>query len=286
MYNRLECNGEIFMNFFEKIIKILDSTMTAPTNYSFFHIMFLLAVIGLTIFISIKYKNCSEKVFNKILLVFWIVIVGLEIYKQIVFSFSVSDSEAVWSYKWYAFPFQFCSTPLYVLPFVIFLNDGKIRDAFLAFISTFVLFAGLAVMVYPNDVFCETIGINIQTMIHHGSQVVLGIFCIVRYRDKLEISYCLKAIIVFACVLVIAMIMNIVIYHVFQANNIDQTFNMFFISPYFDCTLPVLSLIYPKVPYIVFLMIYIFGFALITFIIYYVSKLIINAVSKGKVNAE
>ena len=42
---------------------------------------------------------------------------------------------------------------------------------------------------------------------------------------------------------------------------------MFFISPHFDCTLPVLSIIYPKVPYIGFLIIYILGFSIVAGIV-------------------
>jgi hypothetical protein len=48
----------------------------------------------------------------------------------------------------------------------------------------------------------------------------------------------------------------------------NDTFNMFFISWKYPCTLPVLSDIYPKVPYIIFLLIYIVGFAIAGFIIY------------------
>jgi hypothetical protein len=60
---------------------------------------------------------------------------------------------------------------------------------------------------------------------------------------------------------------------------------MFFVSPYFDCTLPVLSAIYPKVPYIAFLLIYNIGFAIVSLIVYSIQKLIIK-LSIKKVNYE
>ena len=47
-----------------------------------------------------------------------------------------------------------------------------------------------------------------------------------------------------------------------------STFNMFFISPYFPCTLPVLSEIYPVVPYPVFLLLYVLGFITLGFIFF------------------
>ena len=45
-----------------------------------------------------------------------------------------------------------------------------------------------------------------------------------------------------------------------------ETFNMFYISPFYPCTLPVLNIIYEKTPYIVFLLCYILGFLLAGYI--------------------
>ncbi len=268
------------MNLFEKIIYFLDGQMEAPTNYGWFHILFLCLVIIGTILLCKFFKNCDDTTFKQILLISWIIMLSLELYKAIVFSFDYENGIVTWDYPWYSFPFQFCSTTHYVLPFIIFLNNDKLRDIFISFMSTFVLFAGLAVMIYPNDVFCSTIGVNIQTMIHHGLQVILGVFCIVYNRKKYNILYCLKSLIVFVSVLFVAMFLNIIIYNIFKANNIDDSFNMFYISPYFECTLPILSVIYNKTPYIVFLLTYILGFSFINFLFYFISKLIINKVCK------
>jgi hypothetical protein len=57
---------------------------------------------------------------------------------------------------------------------------------------------------------------------------------------------------------------------------------MFFISPYFECTLPLLDTVYAAVPYPVFLAIYVFGFMIIAAIIFYTSLFIINKVGSVK----
>ncbi len=273
------------MNWFEKFLYILDSGMTTPINYGWFHLLFLGLVIAGTILLCIFGKNCSNKTFNKIMFIAWIIYVVLEVYKQVIFTFEYNNGVVEWDYAWYAFPFQFCSTPIYILPFIFLSKEGKFKDAFISFMSTFVLFAGIAVMLYPNDVFISTIGINIQTMVHHGGQVVLGIFCVVYNRKKYNVYYCLQALLVFACLLAVALLLNIIVYNYFQANNIDETFNMFYISPYFDCTLPILNIIYTKVAYIDFLLIYMVGFSIIAFIFHYVSKLIIYLSGRKAVNA-
>lgn len=268
---------EEFMNWFEKIVTGLSGTMIEPTNYGWFHLMFVAFVIIATILLCWKMRNVSDKWFRRTLLIIWIVIVVLEIYKQVVFSFDAKTG--IWDYQWYAFPYQLCSTQLYILPFVIFLRDGKVRDACIAYLSTFSFFGGLAVFFYPNDVFIPTIGINIQTMIHHGLQVVLGIYLTVYNRKKLSIKFFLKGVIVFVILTTIAMIMNLIVPKFIT----NETFNMFYISPYFECTLPVVSLFYPPtVPYIIFLLIYILGFTAAAIVLFYIQYGIIKLCTRKK----
>ena len=268
---------EVFML---KILQLLDSKMTTPTNYNWFHIMFIAIVIITTFLLCKFFKDSDKKTFNKIILISWIIILVLEIYKQFVFSYTISENTVSWDYQWYAFPFQFCSSPLYVLPFILLVKNDKIKEMFIAFTATFCFFGGLVVYIYPNDVFIETIGINFQTMIHHGLQIVLGIYCITYYRNSLNFKWWSKSIFVFAGLVATALSLNVIVYHVLQNMNINETFNMFYISPYFDCTLPVLSIFYGILPYILFLLLYIIGFSLAAFIIYLLQQLIINYIRK------
>jgi hypothetical protein len=152
-----------------------------------------------------------------------------------------------------------------LLPIVAFIKDCKFRDGAILFISTFSFFGGLCAYVFPNDVFNTVLlGVQFQTMIHHGIQLVMGIYLFVVYREKFTIKNAYLPVICFVCLLIIAMTLNLVVHNAMP----DHKFNMFFISPYFDCTLPVLSIVYKEVPYIVFLLIYIFGFVLCAFIMF------------------
>ena len=254
---------------FLKFIQFQLPEMVKP--YGVFHLISLFVMVALTILLCIFARKIQEKNLNIFLMITWIVLVVLEIYKQFVFSYSFNDAgEISWHYSWYAFPYQFCATPLTFIPFIA-LNKGSnkvsafIKEGMIVFCCTFNLFAGLAVMIAPGDVF-ETynLGICVHTMIHHGMQMVLGIYLYVYYHGKLQYWSYLKALPVFGFFLVNAMILNLIV----PKFNGGETFNMFFISPYFDCTLPVLSTIYPKVPYIIFLLIYIIGFAIAGFIVY------------------
>lgn len=270
------------MNYIEKFLHLIDTDMTTPGNYGWFHIMMFAIIVLTTIIFVVAGRNCLEKTFRRTVLWWWIINMILELYIVLMYAYNIEDGKIVWDYAWYMFPFQLCSSPAYTLPFVALLKDGKVRDGFIAYTMTFAFFGGLAVMFYPNDVFVSTIGINIQTMIHHGMQVVMGIFFAVHERHKLTKFFFLRGVPVFCALLAVAMALNVGGYHLFQHLGMDDTFNMFFISPYFECTLPILNMIYPAVPYPVFLCIYIFGFTLIAWLMHIILRGIILGVVKAK----
>lgn len=250
------------------IIEILDARMVPPTTFGWFHFLCVALCAVITYLLCHFCKNVTEKKYRKIIMIFWIIIVLFEIYKQFVYTFTIKDGAIDIKYRWYIFPFQFCSTPLYALPLIAFLKEegfsGKVRNAAISFIATFSLFAGLAVFVYPEGVWSKTIGINIQTMIHHGTQIIIGIYTFMFYKDRFDRKMLLKGIVLFACFVLTALILN----EAFLPITNGAKFNMFYISRHFKCSLPVLSIIYDLVPYPIFLGIYIFGFSLCAYLVY------------------
>lgn len=229
--------------------------------YGFFHIISLVTTAYLTTFVCKKHKLSSEETERKIAFGVWITLLGLETYKQILALLSLDGDALVISYGWMNFPFQLCSAPLYVLPLIAFLPSGKVREAFVAFFGSFVLLGGIAVCIYPGNVFVETLGINLHTMIWHGSQVALGIYFNLRrlYADK---SFDLKkyfksALPIFFSFVAVALALNVITYYILTANGLTDVFNMFFISPYFECIFPILKTIQAYTPYPVFLLSYI-----------------------------
>ncbi len=265
------------MNIFEKFLDFITYRVeTAPESYGPLHLFMLLLVIGFTVLLCILFKDASARRFRRILFVLWCILVVGELYHQTCFFFDVEGGVAVWEYQWYKFPFQFCATPLYILPLAIFPKSERLRSCALAFMSTFSLFAGLAVIIYPNDVFTTIIGASVQSLIHHGLQVVIGITIATHERKRFNTRFFLGGVPIFIILITLAMIMNVVGYHLLQGAGMDDTFNMFYVSPYFDCTLPVLSDLYPILPYPVFLIVYILGFVGVAALVFYIQKLFID----------
>lgn len=250
------------MDLLISIFNFITTESERPTNYSPYHLMWVGIVLTVTVCLICFCKNMSDKNVRRVTAILWISMAVLELMKQLIFGLSVKDGAFVWDYAWYAFPFQFCASPIYILPIAAFAKDGKLRDAAITFITTFSVFAGICVYVFPNDVFMHYSFINAQAMYHHGVQVFWGIYLAFRYREKMHFNNLMKGALVFSALVGIAMIMNIAVYHYFTLAGMDDTFNMFFISPFFDCTLPVLSIVYDTLPYPLFLCIYILGFML------------------------
>ncbi len=269
-------------------LKLLDAQMERPLPYGAFHLAAFAAVIIAAVLLSVFGKNAKDRTFRRICFVFWLILILFETYKQINFSFNYDETRTWWDYQWYAFPFQMCSAPIYILPF-IFLSkpESAVRRATVSFMAFYILFAGTAVMFYPGDVFIETIGINIQTMVWHGSQVILGVYFIVYYRRSISLRFFAKAIPVFLIMVAAATALNLII-----PNFTDETFNMFYISPKFPSTLPVLSSFYtgpenPPMPWAAFLALYLVGYTLAAFIIFLIGKGMILLCSRaGKQRGE
>lgn len=250
------------MNILEKIIYVLSAEMERPDNYGWFHLLFLGLVLVGTVALCHYGLHASARQERRVLLTFWAVIVVLEVYKELQFAMRwtepVAENPVTWRYAWYAFPFQFCSSPFYILPIAALAKRERVRDAARMFLAIFSLFAGLVVFIYPNDVFVRTIGIDIQTMVHHGTQVVLGFYLGMRLcrEGKLNWTNYLRAVCVFCVLVLIALGLNLA-----APLFTDETFNMFYIGPRFPCSLVILDQIYLRLPYPVFLALYVLGFS-------------------------
>ena len=251
----------IYMQFIQSILRFLDTQWTKPEMYGAFHIASLVATVLVTVLLCLLWKKGKIKNVRKVVLVTAIIVGILEIYKQINFSFGYEGGIS-FDYQWYAFPWQFCSTPLYI-GLLAGLVRGKSHDNLCAYLATYALFAGLGVMFYPSTVFTSTLGICIQTMVCHGSMIVIAVFLYYTGYVRAELKTLWKAIPVFVLMLGIAVTLN-------EVANLTglletETFNMFFVSPYCEPSLPVYSLVQNALMgyswgYPVCLALYVFGF--------------------------
>lgn len=259
------------MNFFERLLVFLQGTMNTPKAFGCFHIVCIILTIASIIYL---YRKRSEKTLKTVLLVYGIIALLLEVLKQLIWSFNYDSVTGLvtWDYEWYAFPFQLCTTPIYVSLACAFMKEGKVRKALLSFMAFFTILGSIATIIMPDSCFTSDILVNIHTMWLHCGSLVVSVYLLLTNKVEANIINLKRSINVFLIFVGIALCLNIIIYNTGILNG--ETFNMFFISPYFESTLPVFNIIYIYVPYIVFLIIYIVALTLGATIIYGISKLI------------
>lgn len=260
------------MEFLVELLEFLDEDMEQPGLYGWFHWLWLFLTVGGTILLCHFFKDGTAQQVIRVVFGIAVAVTVLEIYKQINYTFQVRDGVIEADYQWYAFPFQFCSMPMYVGLLAGIFRKGKLHHALCAFLATYSVFAGVCVMLYPVSVFISTIGINIQTMFCHGTMICVGIYLLYVGYVRIEHKTILKAIPVFAAGVIAASVMN----EIAHATGLleREEFNMFFISPYCDPSLPVYSLVQAIVPFPWCLIIYILAFSLASYIILLIAMLV------------
>ena len=251
------------MGVLESVIEFLQFEMKEPDLYGWFHLLCLGIMIVLIALLSLLKIET-----RKLLLVFSLVMITLELYKQLSFS----HHNGVWEYQWYAFPFQFCSVPMYAALIAAITKNRKVEQALLCFLATYGLVAGIAVMAYPSTVFISETLINVQTMIHHGFMVVMGMHLIISRKVTFGLKTILNAACVFVILVIIALLANIITYHA----GIDGGLELFYISPYHSPILPVFSVIYEKAPYVVLLLSYVIIFTVGSMLPLFISRLFLK----------
>ena len=250
---------------FETIIKALQITMNEPKPFGLYHILALMITfVCVAICASIAQQH-SERQLKYVLAIYAIPTLLLEITKQIIWTVSFVNGNAVLDYQWYAFPFQLCTTPMIVCLICLFLKKCKIRDYLLSYVSFITILGSIAVMIIPSDCFVEDVIVNIHTTYLHFGSFVVSCYLLMSGEIKMTLSCFYKSVFTFCCFASIANIMNIFMY---KSGIIkDETFNMFYISPYFTSNLPVFDKIQTAVPYPIFLLSYIIALSFGGFVI-------------------
>ena len=245
------------MSVLAKILTMLGTEMEPPTPYGPFHIFFCLLAVVCGVILCRKLSPTERNV-RRLLLITSVACLLLEVYKQIVFTFTVEDGKIVAEYIWHAFPWQFCSTPMYVGLLAALVKNRRLHHILCAYLGSFALFAGVAVMAYPATVFTETIGVNLQTMFWHGSMVTIGIYLLHSGYVPSAPGTLRRAFPVFAAAAGIACVLNEVVYHFDLADG--DLFNMFYFSPHYDSLLPLYTDLHDVLPFGLSLAVYMLGF--------------------------
>lgn len=266
------------MNVFEKILYDLNNLrMETPTSFGWLHLLWLGLIILTIVLTIVRRKKFNEKKLNTVLLIYGIGSLILELIKQIMWAFNYDNGVVSYSYSWYSAPFQLCTTPMFVALIIPF-TKGKFKDSLLSYLAFYTILSSFMVMMIPSTCFTSQILINIHTMYLHAFAFSVSLYILINKAVKINKENLFNAFKVFIFFVIIALLLDIGIYNSGILNG--ETFNMFYISPYFPCTLPVFGVIKDSVPYIIFLLSYISIISLGSIIVYLIVKFINKKNSK------
>lgn len=256
------------MNVLEKILYMLKIQMETPKPYGWFHLIWIfLVVISILILLKLR-KRYNDKQLKTVLAIYGIIAFVLELLKQLMWSFNydVINNIVTWDYQWYAAPFQLCTTPIFVSMICLFLKDGKLRNSLLSFMAYVTILGGLVTILLPSSCFTKDILINIHTMWLHCGSFVVSVYLLASGAVKVNRESFKSAFKIFLIFVFIAEILNIGIYNLDVLNG--ETFNMFYISPYFITELPVFSWLQENLPFLLYLLTYILAIFIGSWFVY------------------
>jgi hypothetical protein len=165
----------------------------------------------------------------------------------------------------------------------LFLKKNIVRDTLLSYVSFITILGSIAVMIWPSDCFVQDILVNIHTTYLHFGSFVVSCYLLFSGEVKIKIDSFVKAICIFISFAMTANVLNIIMFN--SGILKGETFNMFYISPYFISSLPVFNQIQQEVPYIIFLMLYLIVLSCGSLIIYglsYSIKCLLEYIGKYK----
>jgi len=243
----------------------LNSYVNKPKFYGVYHLSWIIGLIILCIiytFISkTKIKN-KEKLYKITILICWILLLTLETIKQFAMSFNYIDGKGLFIYNYLYFPYQLCSLPFYILPFIIFSKNDKFKFYFVIPTITYVFLGGLLFILIPGSL-CNNLYINFHTFAHHGLQIFSSFICFLWYKDKLTIKDFIKIIPILLVTFGLAIILNIFL---FKTTGIGiQLWNL---SPYVILDMEILENIKQNIGYIPYVVIYFITLLILSFIVY------------------
>lgn len=164
---------------------------------------------------------------------------------------------------------------LYMLPILIFVKREKAEalvDAINGFFCFIGFIGGIIVVAYPGMVMTNLILSNIKTLVHHGLQVVLGVFIFVSNRKNITIKTYIRSLIVFLICATIALTINVSLY--------PREIDMFYLNPYQITTMPFANIVQEKAGFVVYAILFVLAIYGGAFLIYTVETRIYKLVIK------
>ena len=219
----------------------------SPLHFVAIGIMFVFLALGIVLGIKAKGNSRSR---DKAMTILGFVFIALEIFK-ITFRIIVKEGADLTLIS-----FQICSIPMYLLPFIYFMKEGKLKQAFVGYVSFQSFTSAFFYFVRPAAALNTAyVAITVHSVLWHSLMVASGVYAMIAYGllTKEGFRSFIYSYILWVVTVVIAVILNIILIK----TNPGTPLNLFYIAPNSTFKYPLLSILFkePK-PYLLFLLVY------------------------------
>ena len=212
-----------FIAWLDKIIDATAWQVPAPRSYGPFHITFTLVGFFLCALIAWKLRNVNEKQSRRVIFTTGMILVFLEVYKQLLYHFHIDTSEG---YTWWIFPFQLCSVPIYLCIIAPLLKKGRVQNCCYSFMMLYNLLGGFIAFFEPSGLLHPYATLTAMSCTWHMLLVFIGLFLVFSGKGGSTIKDYKNSTITFLALCVVAFSINLAFWDVS-----DHSINMFFIGP-------------------------------------------------------
>ena len=242
-----------------------------PALWGMAHIITLLLILFANIAAGILLRNADDQKLLRILHRLGIVMLAAEVWKQwFCFVHVFNKAPNLWFFPW-----QLCSMAMYC-SFLITYVKGKAQTAFLVFLATYSLLGGMVALILPYDMLRPQISLFVHSFAYHGlivTEAMIAFMILKKRSGKASLRF-LPATLLFLALAAVAEIINVISHVILRDPKLEP--NMFYITPFYPSTQPILSDIASKYGIPVELAVYIGLIILTCFVIFSIEKLLLH----------
>lgn len=210
------------------LISLLSKTAwpaAMPKPYSPFHIVFSLTGAAAAVFLALFLtRRDSPRQQTCVLFFCGFLLAAGELYKQLFLYYIICGKQ----YDWWYFPFQLCSTPMYLcLLMPLISRKEPVRRAVCTFLQDFGLLGGIMALAEPSGLFHPYWSLTIHGLAWHVVLVFVGLFLARTNLPGRALRDYLHTLPLLAVFCLIATVINVAT---------RGAADMFYISPYYPIT--------------------------------------------------
>lgn len=219
------------MNYIENLMKATHIAVeNRPEPYGLFHLIFTVGSLLLIAVICFLARKSSDKTFRIVMFGVGAFLLLSEGYKQLYYYYAAGSA----GYDWYIFPFQLCSTPMYLSVAVGCMKKSRIRDAICNYLVAIGLLGGIMAYIEPSGILNGYYFTLIHSCVWHALLVFMGIYALATGNACRCFKGYTGVIAVLGGVVLTATVLNVLLHK-------KPSFNMCYISPYYNTPLAVFS---------------------------------------------